>query len=103
MGGLEEFLGLTPTQALKASHKKWVETCLETGDNYRDDKWTQSIAVGNKAFIEKVKSRIGGLAVGRKRIDAGKTYQLREGQISYNVHFGGKKSEIGPNNSYVWD
>ena len=100
---LRKVLGFDTYEELKNSHKKWVECCLETGDNFRDDKWTKSIAVGNKAYIENVKSLMGGLAIGRKRISAGEAYQLREIQRPYNVHFGGKKSEIGHKNTYFWD
>ena len=100
---LRKVLGFDTYEKLKDSHKKWVESCLETGDNFRDDKWTKSIAVGNKAYIENVKSLMGGLAIGRKRIAAGEAYQLREIQRPYIVHFGGKKSEIGHINTYFWD
>jgi hypothetical protein len=43
------------------------------------------------------------LALGRKSIEAGKTYQLREPSIPYNAHFGVKKTDIGPENTYFWN
>lgn len=51
---------------------------MENSDNCRDDKWIRNIAVGSKSFIENVKSLMGALAIGRKRIEAGESYQLRE-------------------------
>jgi len=83
--------------------KKWGEEYLGNGNNIQDDKWTRSIAVGSKGFVEKVKSIMGVLAIGRKSIEAGKSYQLREPSIPYGFHFGVKKDDIGPGNTYFWD
>jgi hypothetical protein len=62
---------------------------LQNGTNIRDDKWTRSIAVGSKSFTGKVKYLMGVSAIGRKRIEARKSYQLREPQIPYGEPFGG--------------
>ena len=35
---------------------------MGNGNNIRDDKWTKSIAVGSKEFVEHVKSALGALA-----------------------------------------
>jgi len=43
------------------------------------------------------------LAVGRKSIGTGDSYQLREPSIPYGAHFGAKKCDIGPENTYFWD
>jgi len=85
------------------SHKKCVESRLLNGDNRHDEKWSRSIAVGNKGFIDDVKSLMGGLAQGRKKREAGESYQLRETQIPYSDDFGVKKIEIAPENAYFWD
>ena len=76
---------------------------MENGKNTRDDKWTKGIAVGSKGFVEKVKYLMGVLAIGRKSIKAGESYQLRETSIPYGDHFGGKKGDIGPENTYFWN
>jgi hypothetical protein len=46
---------------------------------------------------------MGVSAIGRKRIEARKSYQLREPQIPYGDHLGAKKSEIGSENAYDWN
>ena len=99
---LRELLGFDTYDKVKTNHKRWVESLLENGNNIRDDKWTKSIAVGNKRFIEKVNSLMGVLAIGRKSIEARESYQLREPPIPYGDHFGVKKREIGPENTFVW-
>ncbi len=73
---------------VKHYHKRWVDDYLGNGKNIRDDKWTMSIAVGNKSFVERVKSLMGVLAIGRKRIEDGESYQLREPPVFYGPLFG---------------
>ena len=65
---------------------------MGNGNNIRDEKWTRSIAVGNRGFVDKVKSILGALALDRKSIEAGEFYQLREPSVPYDVHFGVKKA-----------
>lgn len=71
--------------------------------HHRDDKWSRSIAVGSKDFIVKIKTLMGVLALGRKPIETGESYQLREPQIPYGDHFGAKKVEIEPENAFIWE
>jgi len=70
-----------------------VEDFLGNGRNIRDDKWTKSIAVGNGKFVERVKSLMDVLAIGRKSIEAGESCQLREPGASYGAHFGPEKCD----------
>ncbi len=46
---------------------------------------------------------MGVLAIGRKSIAAGEAYQLREPPVPYGNHFGVKKGDIGPKNTYFWN
>jgi len=41
-------------------------------------------------------------AKGRKVLDDGKAYQLREPQVSYRDVFDTKNADIGAENSYFW-
>jgi len=100
---LAALLGFNTYDDVKRHHKRWVETFLEDGKNVRDDKWTKSIAVGNKSFVEKIKSLMGAMAMGRKSTQTGGSYQLREPAAPYIALIGAKKSDIGPENSYLWN
>ena len=82
-------------------HKRWVDDYLENGKNTRDEKWTRSIAVGNRSFVERVKFLMGVLAIGRKSTEAEDSYQLREPAALYIAHFGVKKDDIGPENTWL--
>ena len=87
---------------LKRFHRKWVEEFLEEKKHVRDRKWTESIAVGSKQFIEKVKEKLGFRARGRKVSDAeNTTFQLREAQSIY----GDDPANIDfvTENTFLWD
>ncbi len=100
---LRELLGFGYYDEVRIYHKRWVEDFLGNGNNIQDDKWTKSIAVGNRGFVDRVKSLMGILAVGRKSIGTGDSYQLREPSIPYGAPSGAKKCDIGPENTYFWD
>ena len=65
---LRELAGAETYDQVKHYHRGWVEESLGDGNNIRDDRWTKSIAVGSKAFIESVKTHLGALARGRNRL-----------------------------------
>lgn len=102
-GKLTKLLGFDTYDDVKNYHKRWVDDYLENGKNTRNDKWTMSIAVGSKSFIERVKVLMGVLARGRKSIEVGDSYQLREPPVPYRALFGGKKDDIGLDNTWLWD
>jgi hypothetical protein len=52
------------------SYREWVEQGLENGLLMRDDRWSESIAVGSLAFIDKMKSELGVRAAHRDVIEA---------------------------------
>ena len=100
---LIKLLGFDTYEQVKKVHKQWVESCLSDGDNFRDGKWTESIAVGSEPFIQNVKVLMGGMALGRKVLETGESFQLKEDQYPYIDHFGAKKAEIDAQNTYIWN
>ena len=68
---LSRLLGFDSYEDVKKYHKSWVGDFLAAGNNHRDEKWTSSVAVGDKNFVAKIKSMLGGLAIGRKNIEVG--------------------------------
>ena len=100
---LRELVGVESYHLVKRSHKGWVEEYLGDENNSCDDKWTKSIAVGSKGFVEYVKSALSALAKGRESKEAGDSYQLREPSAPYGEHSGVKNEDIGADNAYFWD
>ena len=68
----------------------------------RESRWTESIAVGSKAFVENTKSELGIKAIGREVMGADGGYELRERDVSYNAIFAGENSCLRPGNAYFW-
>jgi len=97
-----ELSGIDNYDQAKRDHQGWVEEYLGRGNDH-DDKWTRSIAVGSKEFIDTVKTKLGVLAKGRDAKETGAGYQLREPVPFYLHHFGDKKDDIGVKNTHLWD
>jgi hypothetical protein len=86
---------------VKLYHNKRVGEYLGIEKNIRDEKWTRSIAVSSRGFVDRVKSILGVLALGRKTIESGEYHQPREPSIPYGTHFGVKKGDIASKNAYL--
>lgn len=99
---LSDLLGLKDKSQLPEYHQQWVEEILKNGGDKRDSKWTESIAVGDKKFIEETKDRLGSKAQGRKAMEKDDVYELRESQSPYNDVFAPEKFKLRPENSYFW-
>jgi putative transposase len=91
-------LGFENYEDLKEAHCKWVASQTPNNLSGKDNKWTQSIAVGNRTFIETVKKALGFRAKGRKIIGADDTYELREEIARY-----GKANNQASGNRFLWN
>ena len=100
---LRELAGFVKYDQLQASHRGWVDESVGDGAGRCDRRWTRSIAVGSEEFVERTKVELGIRAKGRKVLEGGEAYQLREPQVSYPDIFGTKNADIGPENSYFWN
>jgi len=61
------------------------------------------LAIGSEKFVEKTKQLPGIRANGRKVVEAGAAYQLRESQVAYRADFGPEKDDIAAENTYFGD
>ncbi len=89
-------------EAVKRNHKMWVNEELATDRKQREEKWTKSIAVGSKEFVNRVQINLGGRANGRKIQGDEAGYQLREASETYSALFEDEKDDMGSNNAYIW-
>jgi hypothetical protein len=70
---------------------------MQTDSRGKDNRWSQSIAVGSKKFIEKMKEALGFRAKGKKIIGADDTFELREVLTPY-----GKANNPDFENTFLW-
>jgi REP element-mobilizing transposase RayT len=78
MDNLVKLMGCKDLSDLQATHKRWVQTAVNSNDTSRQTHWTESIATGSKSFVEKVKNKLGFKARGRSVTGDKQQFQLRE-------------------------
>ena len=91
-------LGFENYDDLKDAHYRWVDSAMHTDNSDKENKWTQSIAVGSKTFIEKMHETLGFRAKGRKIISTDDTFELREVLTPY-----GKANNLDSGNTFLWN
>ncbi len=97
-----DLLYISTVDNLRNSHKKLVEEILKTENYIRESKWSQSIAVGSKSFVEIIKEKLGIRAKGRKVEGTRGMYHLREAQAAYNSNFSPENGVLSAKNTYFW-
>lgn len=100
---LQRLIGAGYYDELRNNHRGWIEEYLRKGVKSRQEEWTESIAVGSRAFVEQVKGLLGYRAKGRDVVEGTEGYQLRKGAAQYKAFSGNEKEDIGPENSYLWN
>jgi putative transposase len=71
-----------------------VNLRLKQVRHFRDGKWTESVAVGSRAFVTETKERLGIRAIGRKMVETGDNFELRESPTPYKVISGYENAAI---------
>lgn len=84
---LIKLLNLENRDHCRKIYKDWIDRAVQAKKLSRESKWTESIAVGSKEFIEKVRSELKHKARGREIIEENESYHLRETQVSYKTNF----------------
>jgi len=101
---LQRLCGIPDPERFKEEYRQWIGAALSGGSIERESSWTESVAVGNRKFIEEVKVHLGIKAIGRKIQEQGGTLlSLRERSAAYNADFGTEKGGLSLQNSYYWD
>ncbi len=65
-----------------------MEEALEKKSWERQPRWTESIAVGNEAFVRETKEKLGISAIGRDG-----PYELRDPETPYKAVFGAQNDD----------
>jgi putative transposase len=82
---LMDLFQVSNLDGLGKTHRDWVDEAMANGSPFREDLWTESVAVGDDNFVEEVKDRLGARANGRSIIKDGDQCRLRERQRGYRV------------------
>jgi len=88
---------------LASTYSQWVEDALENENHERDAKWSQSIAVGDKVFVENMEKELGPKARYRKAMGVDTAFQIQEDQKTYITDFNLESSGLMGDNAYYWN
>ena len=69
----------------------------------RDARWSEAVAVGSLAFVEKVKSELGIKALHRELEQVDGKYALRESGEAYRDQFDSQNEALRPENTGSWE
>jgi hypothetical protein len=56
--GLIWLCGFSKVSGLSQAHRQWIEIALRNELAVRDARWSEAVAVGSLAFVEKVKDEL---------------------------------------------
>ncbi len=87
---------------LQTSCRNRVEKSLVSREQSREGKWTESIAVGSKVFIEATIKKLGIRAKSRKVNGNNKSYELREPAVPYGGIIAPENGLLRHQNTYFW-
>jgi len=87
---LIDLLGIRDLPTLQRTHRQWVEEALKTDRKEREGRWSESLAIGNRAFVEAVKARLGIAARYRELCEEDEACRLNEPAASYAANLGPK-------------
>jgi hypothetical protein len=76
--GLFGSCGFSKLADFQQAHRQWIEIALWDELSVRDARWSEAVAVGSLAFVEKVKSELGIKTLHRELEQVDGTYALRE-------------------------
>jgi len=83
-----------------STYRKWIEASLMKKQSTRDTRWTQSIATGSQAFVERVKQQLGITARGRQVIaNKSEHHELKESQRVYAT----RVTSVNSTNTLKWN
>jgi len=100
---LSALSGFSDLQEFQRAHREWVERGVENGLAARHERWSESIAVGSRSFVEKVQNQLGFKAAHRHVTQVQGSYVRREPAAAYAGKFVGEKAALSSENTLAWD
>lgn len=95
--------GYNSEEQFRKDYKGWLESATRDRKPLREPAWSESIAVGSKAFINNIKEKLGVKAKGRKTVEKLESCILKEPQSSYKADFSPHMDLLSLENTYCWE
>ena len=90
-------------QGVQETRRHYIEEALGSKNQARESKWSETIAVESKRFVEATKGQLGIKAKGRRVLGEDGSYELREPAAAYGRDFGPKNGSLSLENTYSWN
>ena len=90
---LAQALGVDVTDLAEA-HRTWGETAVRAGRGSRAPRWTESVAVGSRGFVDQGHRDLGGTGRHRAIEPDGEGYRLRDEEEFSGGHSAGKMTSV---------
>lgn len=102
MAELSALCGFASVEEFQRTHRQWVAQALSGEMLKRDERWSEAIAVGSQAYVERVKRLLEITARHREVDEANGTYALREPLGAYTDGFDTENSALTPDNTVLF-
>lgn len=100
---LMKFCGVEEMQELQTQRRLWLEKELARGIQHREEIWTRSIAVGSRAYIERINDALASICRSGKISEHEGKHILKDSSGRYNAVFGGKMGGLSLENTVKLD
>jgi len=95
--------GFSKLADFQRAHCQWIEAALHGDLAVRDTRWSEAVAVGSLAFVEKIKSELGVKALHRDVEQLDGIYALRQPGEAYRTNFDTQNESLRPENTLPWE
>lgn len=89
---LINLLELDSYTELKTTHQSLINEALKKRNLIREERWTESLAVGSQAFIEDIKGKLGVKGMYRQVSKEKRTWRIKEETLTNRDYFNTKIS-----------
>ena len=101
---MKSYCNFTKREKFINQYKHWIYYALANGDYItKDQRFTESIAVGGNKFLEDMKLKLGINAKGRKITENNGLNALREPKNTYEDHFIAENDVLSYENAFDWN
>jgi putative transposase len=91
---LMKLLNIESVEQLQTERRRWVDSALSAGASARDERWSGSIAVGHRVFVDRVKAALEIEGQASRILEDETTCFLREDVAAYHTLFEAKKRSL---------
>ena len=95
---LTRLSGFSRLRDFQCAHRQWVADALERETMQREERWSESIAVGSAPFVATIRAALGSRARHRDLTADGGMHVLRESETAYMADFGAENPALRPKN-----